>query len=80
MPLRLMQRAFWAAVLAFLGATCSLCVSSNIQSFERNRNNVTLYSKNGALRIEVCSDRIIHVVASPTREIPAAIVPTVWSV
>ena len=77
MPLRLMQRAFWAAVLAFLGATCSLCASSNIQSFERNRNNVTLYSKNGALRIEVCSDRIIHVVASPTREIPAAIVPTV---
>src|ERR1039458_9230158 len=31
----------------------------------------------GALRVAVCSDRIVHVVASPTREIPAAIVPTV---
>ncbi|HXR40714.1 MAG TPA: hypothetical protein VN776_16540, partial [Terracidiphilus sp.] len=77
MSLRFVKMAFGATVLAFLGATASPCASSYIQSFERSANSVTLYSKSGALRIEVCSDRIIHVVASPTRKIPAAIVPAV---
>lgn len=66
---------FGLSVLVFLGATSSYCVSSRIQSFERDTNGVTLYSDGGALRLEVCSDHIVHVVAGPTREIPSAIVP-----
>ncbi len=72
-----MKIHFGAAVLAFLSATSSPCASSYIESFERSPNSVTLYSGSGALRIEVCSDRMIHVVASPTREIPLPIVPIV---
>ncbi|MGD1062751.1 MAG: glycoside hydrolase family 31 protein [Terracidiphilus sp.] len=64
-------------MLAFLSATSSPCASRYIQSFERITNSVTIYSESGALRIEVCSDRMIHVVASPTREIPLPIVPVV---
>lgn len=66
-----------AAVLAVSGTTLSYCASSEIRSFEQNANGATLYTKSGALRIAVCSDRIVHVVASPVREIPVAIVPTV---
>ena len=69
--------ALVAAALVVSSSTFSFCFSSQIQSFERNANGATLYSESGALRVAVCSDRIVHVVASPTREIPAAIVPTV---
>jgi alpha-D-xyloside xylohydrolase len=72
-----MNIAFGAAVLALLGSTHPSCAASYVQSFERNATGVTLYSESGALSVEVCSASIIHVVASPTRKIPAAIVPTV---
>jgi len=72
-----MNIAFGAAVLALLGSTNPSCAASYVQSFERNASGVTLYSESGALSVEVCSGSIIHVVASPTRKIPAAIVPTV---
>ena len=75
--LRLMNIAFGAAVLALLGSTHPSCAASYVQSFERNASGVTLYSESGALSVEVCSANIIHVVASPTRKIPAAIVPVV---
>jgi alpha-D-xyloside xylohydrolase len=75
--LRLMNLAFGAAVLALLGSTNPSCAASYVQSFERNASGVTLYSESGALSVEVCSGSIIHVVASPMREIPEAIVPTV---
>ncbi len=74
---RSMQTVLWALVLVLLSAAFAPCESGSIHSFKRNNNGVTLYSTNGALRIEVCSDRIIHLVASPTREIPEAIVPAV---
>ncbi|MGB8029917.1 MAG: glycoside hydrolase family 31 protein [Terracidiphilus sp.] len=38
---------------------------------------MTLNSKEGVLRIDVCSDRIIHVIASPIRKIPPGMVPAV---
>lgn len=68
---------FGAVVLVILGPTKSLCASSPIQSFERNSTGVTLYSDIGAVRVDVCSDRIIHVVASPPQKLSPAIVPAV---
>jgi len=65
------------AALVFSGSTLSYCAGNEIRSFERNANGATLYADGGALRITVCSDRIVHVVASPAREIPVAIVPAV---
>ena len=75
--LRFMSIAFGILVLVFLGSTTSPCASSPIQFFERNSTGVTLYSNGGAVQIDVCSDRIVHVIASPTPKIPPAIVPTV---
>jgi alpha-D-xyloside xylohydrolase len=40
-------------------------------------NGVMLQTASGAMRIEACGDRVIHVVASPTSEIPAPKVPVV---
>jgi alpha-D-xyloside xylohydrolase len=48
-----------------------------IESFVRDTRGVTFRSSSGAIRIDVCSDRVIHVVASPTSSIPKAIVPVV---
>ena len=69
--------ALATVALLVSGTTHSYCASSEIRSLERNANGATLYADGGALRISVCSDRIVHVVASPAREIPAAIVPAV---
>jgi len=66
-----------ATALVVSSTKSSFGASSKVQSFERNANGATFYSESGALRIAVCADRIVHVVASPTREIPSAIVPTV---
>jgi len=51
--------------------------SPDSSEFERTSNGVTLRSSRGALHVAVCSERAIHVVASPTREIPNEIVPAV---
>ena len=48
-----------------------------IESYVRDARGVTLRSPNGTIRVTVCSDRIIHVIASPTTEIPATKVPVV---
>ena len=48
-----------------------------VQHSHRDRNGVTLRTAAGTMRIEVCGDRAIHVVASPTAQIPAAKVPVV---
>jgi alpha-D-xyloside xylohydrolase len=46
-----------------------------IKESRKESNGVTLKTASGTMRIEACGDRIIHVVASPTAEIPAPKVP-----
>ena len=46
-------------------------------TFERSANGVTFHTSNGNMSIAVCSDRVIHVVVSPTKEIPESNVPSV---
>ena len=48
-----------------------------IKESHKDSNGVTLKTAAGTMRIEACGDRIIHVVASPTGEIPAPKVPVV---
>ncbi len=48
-------------------------------AFERSANGVTFHTSNGSMLIAVCSDRVIHVVVSPTKEIPESNVPSVTS-
>jgi alpha-D-xyloside xylohydrolase len=42
-----------------------------VKESHRDSNGVTFRTAAGTMRIEVCSDRVIHVVASPTSEIPS---------
>ena len=77
MPSRLMNLIFVTTVLALLGPANSPCAPSTTQSFERSRIGVTLHSSSGILHVDICSERVIHVVASATDEIPKPIVPTV---
>jgi alpha-D-xyloside xylohydrolase len=51
--------------------------SQDSSGFERSSDGITLQSPSGALHVAVCSERVIHVVASPTQEIPNTIVPAV---
>jgi alpha-D-xyloside xylohydrolase len=68
-------RIFFIAVpVAFIAASSWPLEADTL---ERNANGVTLHTLSGALQVEVCSDNVIHVVASPTQEIPHPIVPVV---
>jgi alpha-D-xyloside xylohydrolase len=48
-----------------------------LKESRRDQNGITFRTTAGTLRIEVCGDRVIHVVASPTAEIPSPKVPVV---
>jgi len=48
-----------------------------IKESHRDADGVTLQTSAGSMRVEACGDRIIHVIASPTPEIPAPKVPVV---
>ncbi len=48
-----------------------------IKESHRDPNGVTFTTPAGTMRIEVCGDRVVHVVASPTSEIPTPKVPIV---
>jgi len=48
-----------------------------IKESHRDSNGVTFRTVAGTLRIEACGDHVIHVVASPTSEIPSPKVPIV---
>ncbi len=50
---------------------------SNAQAMERSQDGVVLHSSSETLRVAVCSERVIHVVASATDEISKPIVPIV---
>jgi alpha-D-xyloside xylohydrolase len=48
-----------------------------VKESHKDSNGVTFTTPDGAMRIEVCGDRVIHVVASPSPEIPNARVAVV---
>ncbi len=58
-----------------LCAAAVLPLDARAQAFERNLNGVTLHSPSGPVQIVVCSERVIHVEASPTDEFPKPVVP-----
>lgn len=48
-----------------------------VSESHKDSNGVTFRTATGAMRVEFCGDRVVHVVVSPTPEIPTAIVPVV---
>jgi alpha-D-xyloside xylohydrolase len=49
----------------------------SVKEFHRDLNGITFTTNAGVMRIEVCGDRVVHVVASPTSEIPTPKLPVV---
>ena len=66
--------------LLFLIATVASAANEPqfaIRASHPDANGVTFQTAAGTMRIEACGDRVIHVVASPTSEIPSPKVPIV---
>jgi alpha-D-xyloside xylohydrolase len=53
-----------------------LCLDT---SFSRSANGLTFKNANGIMQVEICSDRVVHVIASPTIDIPEPKTPVVIS-
>ena len=64
------------SVAAFI-AVLTLPSLSDAQAIERSKDGVVLHSSSGILHVAVCSERVIHIVASATDEISKPIVPIV---
>jgi len=69
-------------VLLFLFSLITSAWSVNEPRFavkdpRRDANGVTFRTNSGSMRIEVCGERVVHVIASPTSEIPLPKVPVV---
>ena len=65
--------------LLFVGnpAAWAMDVPFAVKDTRRDSTGITMRTAVGAMRIEVCGDRVIHVVASRTSEIPTPKVPIV---
>jgi alpha-D-xyloside xylohydrolase len=60
-----------------VASTAVPALSLDSSEIEQKPDGVTVHTAGGALHVEVCSERVIHIYASPTNEIPKSIVPTV---
>ncbi|MGA8670595.1 MAG: TIM-barrel domain-containing protein [Terracidiphilus sp.] len=73
--------------LSRLELVCSSCfvllvcgagqADSQTQTIERSGSGVVVHSSNGLVRVEVCSDSVVHIVAGRNAAPTAALVPTV---
>jgi len=48
-----------------------------IKESHKDANGITFRTASGTMRVELCGDRVVHVVASPTSEVPSPKVPVV---
>jgi alpha-D-xyloside xylohydrolase len=71
----------YGVVLLLVVAGSAECAATEprfaVKQSRRDANGVTFRTAKGTLRVEVCGDRVVHVVASPTSEIPSPKVPVV---
>ncbi len=75
-----MTKSYCIALLSLLAASTMWAADAAqfaIKGSHQDSNGVTLQTVGGAMRIEACGDRIIHVVSSPTAEFPSPRVPVV---
>src|SRR5882762_2712945 len=81
MPLRRMRLRTKYPVALFTVISSVLWAANQpqfaIKGSHRDSNGVTFTTTAGVMRIEVCGDRVMHVIVSPTSEIPTPKVPIV---
>ncbi len=71
------NRAVLVFILLVTSAASASVATFSIKESHQDANGVTLQTAAGTMRIEACGDRVIHVIASPTAEIPVPKVPVV---
>ena len=60
-------------LLAAIGTAPAQWIAPNpVQAFDQRPDGASFTLKSGALRVEVCSDSIVHIVYSPNRAFPAS--------
>ena len=67
-------------LLLFIASSLTWAEGQNrlaIRDSHPDPNGVTFQTAAGKMRVEVCGERVVHVIASPTSEIPAPKVPVV---
>jgi alpha-D-xyloside xylohydrolase len=81
MPIRVDEFSRSCFVLFFIILSSTVWAANQsrfaVKEFHRDSNGGTFTTTTGIMRIEVCGDRVIHVIASPTSEIPTPKVPVV---
>jgi len=81
MPQRLIRVRNTCIVLPLIVAYSSAWAASGpqfaVKELHKDANGVTFTTAAGTMRVEVCGDRVIHVVASPTSDLPNPKVPVV---
>jgi len=81
MPQRLIRARNTCIVLPLIVAYSSAWAASGpqfaVKELHKDANGVTFTTAAGTMRVEVCGDRVIHVVASPTSDLPNPHVPVV---
>lgn len=68
-----LKLSFMLAIITF----AQLAQAGESAAFERSASGVLFHKPSGAMLVGVCSDRVVHIVASPTNEIPESNIPTI---
>ena len=81
MPKQLSELSSNRLLLLFICVSAVAWAENNsqfsVKEFHRDSDGVTFTTTAGIMRIEVCGDRTVHVIAGPTSEIPKPKVPVV---
>jgi alpha-D-xyloside xylohydrolase len=75
------MKKFRIVLLVVIGVTSAVWAATEpqfgIKESHPDSNGVTFRTATGTMRIEFCGDRVVHVVASPTSQVPSARIPIV---
>lgn len=78
MTISILFRSFLPiAALAAIGGLSTSDLHADAKAVERRANGVVVHTAKGAVQVEVCSDRVIHILASATAVPANSVVPAV---
>ena len=82
--MRFTCKGFIAVCIIFVLINCPILSGQSIpvESFQTDSSGILLQMKPGKMRIQVCTDNIIHVIYTPLESLPEPLVPVVtrkWS-
>ena len=70
-------KSCFISLLSLAGWAAAVNSPFSVQEFQRNPGGVIFRTASGTMQIEICRDRVVHVTASSTAELPLSKVPVV---